>query len=230
MSNFSNCVFHFNQDSDSEMPLLLSSSEPQRCGGKELQQTFHNSDTFQILRELPETNKGESIYTCVYFWIYVWIFMFIIVHFFLLQRLWAHQGHRRQERMPDSLQVPFSRLAPIWRSELVFRAMHVHVRINEPGLAIYYCAPWAVSWEPNLLSALVHSLIGHRVTFKGWCSGCSALPWLCRGQPSSRQSSPSMAVCDLEFFLRFWDVNEDVTWSRCEEASFSSTCKQTAAD
>lgn len=30
--------------------------------------------------------------------------------------------------------------------------------------------------------------------------------------------------------LRFWDVNEDVTWSWCEEACFSSTHKQTAAD
>lgn len=100
--------------------------------------------------------------------------------------------------MPDSVQVPFSRHLPVRRSQLVFRALHVHVRINELGLDIYYCALWAVSWEPNLLSALVHSLIGHRVPFKGWRSACSALPRPCGGQPSSLQSLPSMSVWDLE--------------------------------
>lgn len=103
---------------------------------------------------------------------------------FELQRLWSHQGQRRQERMSDSVPVPFCRLLPIWRNELVFCDLHVHVRINEPGLAIYYCALWAVPWEPNLVSRLLHLLIGHWVPFLR-VSACSALPWPCRGQPGS---------------------------------------------
>lgn len=100
----------------------------------------------------------------------------------------------------------------------IFRALHVHVRINEPGLVIYYCALWAVSWEPNLSNALVHSLVGHRVTFSGWCSGCSALPW-----PSPLQRSakfpPTFALhgpaCDLECFALLgckWRRDLVVVW------------------
>lgn len=44
------------------MPLLLSSSEPQQWDGRQVQQTFYNCGTFQIL---SETSKGGSIYTCL---------------------------------------------------------------------------------------------------------------------------------------------------------------------
>lgn len=120
----------------------------------------------------------------------------------LLRRLWGHQRLRHLARNLHVWQCAgclFHTCTDVekWIGFNIFPALHVQVRINEPGLIVYYFALWAVSWEPNHLSTLVYLLFGHPIILR----------WMVRVFCADSAESPA-EVSQLPFtfviHLRMW--------------------------